>query len=183
MHIVSADTNQIAICLADKYNTRSSVIGAYWLILGYQTQWGLASTKTGRNPAPFPIAFPNAIFSVVAVSNYTSFAISQLTLTGFNTSIGSDTGAGLLWWIAVGRQQWGKIIADATELVFPVPYTGLNYIVLATSSDYYPLGGVNWIANPIDQTKVNLSRTNSNGAANIANWPAASQVCWLSLGY
>lgn len=70
---------------------------------GLILQWGLASTKTGRNPAPFPIAFPNAIFSVVAVSNYTSFAIKQLTLTGFGTSIDSDTGAGLLWWIAVGR--------------------------------------------------------------------------------
>ena len=70
-----------------------------WLL----AQWGLASTKTGRTPAPFPIAFPNAVFSVVAVSNYTSFAISKLTLTGFNTVIGSDTGDGLLWWIAVGR--------------------------------------------------------------------------------
>ena len=70
---------------------------------GLILQWGLASTKTGRTPAPFPIAFPNAVFSVVAVSNYTSFAISKLTLTGFNTVIGSDTGDGLLWWIAVGR--------------------------------------------------------------------------------
>ena len=66
-------------------------------------QWGLASTETGRYPAPFPIAFPNAVFSVVAVSNYTSCAISKPTLTGFNTTLGSDKGDGLLWWIAVGR--------------------------------------------------------------------------------
>lgn len=65
--------------------------------------WGLASTEAGRDPAPFPIAFPNAVFSVVAVSNYTSCAISKPTLTGFNTTLGSDTGDGLLWWIAVGR--------------------------------------------------------------------------------
>ena len=71
--------------------------------MSLSVQWGLASTKTGRTPAPFPIAFPNAVFSVVAVSNYTSFAISKLTLTGFNTAIGSDKGDGLLWWIAVGR--------------------------------------------------------------------------------
>lgn len=70
---------------------------------GLILQWGLASTATGRDPAPFPIAFPNAIFSVVAVSNYTGFAILKPTLTGFNTVINSDTGAGLLWWIAVGR--------------------------------------------------------------------------------
>ena len=72
-------------------------------LLGAYEQWGLASTATGRSPAPFPIAFPNAIFSVVAVSNYTGFAISQLTLTGFSTTINSDAGDGLLWWIAVGR--------------------------------------------------------------------------------
>lgn len=70
---------------------------------GLILQWGLASTEAGRYPAPFPIAFPNAVFSVVAVSNYTSCAISKPTLTGFNTTLGSDTGDGLLWWIAVGR--------------------------------------------------------------------------------
>lgn len=70
---------------------------------GLILQWGLASTAAGRDPAPFPIAFPNAVFSVVAVSNYTSCAISKPTLTGFNTTLGSDTGDGLLWWIAVGR--------------------------------------------------------------------------------
>ena len=70
---------------------------------GLILQWGLASTATGRAPALFPIAFPNAIFSVVAVSHYTGFAISQLTLTGFSTTINSDTGDGLLWWIAIGR--------------------------------------------------------------------------------
>ena len=75
----------------------------YWLAYGIQMQWGLASTVAGRDPAPFPIAFPNAVFSVVAVSNYTSCAISKPTLTGFNTTLGSDTGDGLLWWIAVGR--------------------------------------------------------------------------------
>jgi len=66
-------------------------------------QWGKATTETGRDPTLFPIAFPNAIFSVVAVSNYTSFAISGLTLTRFRTTIGSDTGDGILWWIAVGK--------------------------------------------------------------------------------
>ena len=72
-------------------------------LLGAYEQWGNASTATGRDPAPFPIAFPNAVFSVVAVSNYTGFAIHKLTLTGFNTTINSDTGDGLLWWIAVGQ--------------------------------------------------------------------------------
>lgn len=72
-------------------------------LLGAYEQWGKATTETGRDPTLFPIAFPNAIFSVVAVSNYTSFAISGLTLTRFRTTIGSDTGDGILWWIAVGK--------------------------------------------------------------------------------
>ena len=97
-------------------------------------QWGKATTETGRDPTLFPIAFPNAIFSVVAVSNYTSFAISGLTLTRFRTTIGSDTGDGILWWIAVGKQQWGfgeSPYATPTTYTYPLAYSvnALNVVI------------------------------------------------------
>ena len=88
-----------------------------------------------------------------------------------------------VFWISLGIQQWGKIIVDATELVFPIPYTGLNYIVLATSSAYQGVGGVNWIAVPVDKTKVKLSRTYSNSPYNFDGWPKECSPCWFSLGY
>lgn len=101
------DNTRISI---DTQDTNNGIVAALLEQNGYVKfanglilQWGLASTATGRDPAQFPIAFPNAIFSVVAVSNYTGFAILKPTLTGFNTVINSDTGTGLLWWIAVGR--------------------------------------------------------------------------------
>lgn len=75
-------------------------------LLGEYEQWGVASTKTGRSPVLFPIAFPKAIFSIAACSNYTTLYISDVkmpTLTGFYTGIGSDKGDGLVWWFAIGK--------------------------------------------------------------------------------
>ena len=102
--IVSVQHQVLTISLSHGIVTMPELVYRMLVTLLYVSkQWGLASTEAGRDPAPFPIAFPNAVFSVVAVSNYTSCAISKPTLTGFNTTLGSDTGDGLLWWIAVGR--------------------------------------------------------------------------------
>lgn len=139
----------------------------YWLSIGIQTQWGLASTKIGRTPAPFPIAFPNAVFSVVAVSNYTSFAISKLTLTGFNTVIGSDTGDGLVWWFAIGKQQWGYTGEQSNKIVFPLKYTRAVFVIIPIVGD-----GI-----PQPATNVTLS-----GATSVGYTGTGTKTYWISIG-
>lgn len=106
----------------------------FWIAVGFQ-QWGLASTKTGRDPVPFPIAFPKAIFSIAACSNYTTFYIDDVkipTLTGFYTGIGSDQGDGLVWWFAIGKQQWGR--STAATLKFPISFQKFFCITTAQES-------------------------------------------------
>lgn len=134
-HAFNLTTSGLSYCYHGSAGGDCSDTATY-IAIGQAQQWGLASTAAGRDPAPFPIAFPNAVFSVVAVSNYTSFAISGLTLTRFRTTIGSDTGDGILWWIAVGKQQWGVINAPAfpdegQPVTFPIKFSKIPSVITA----------------------------------------------------
>lgn len=57
------------------------------------------------------------------------------TLTGFSTGIGSDSGDGLVWWFAIGKQQWGMwsgAYQTGTTITFPIAF-GVCYSVCVTS--------------------------------------------------
>ena len=59
------------------------------------------------------------------------------TLTGFSTGIGSDSGDGLVWWFAIGKQQWGVITCTTGregEFIFPISFTTKCLSFIASAS-------------------------------------------------
>lgn len=85
---------------------------AWWVKFGGTIpliiQGGKASANTtGRDPVHFPVAFTTIAcptFTTIGGSPQWGFAngTNQVSLTGFNTLIGNDTGTFPLWWLASG---------------------------------------------------------------------------------
>jgi hypothetical protein len=66
-------------------------------------QWGVESIAPGANTLTFPLAFPNACFSVVAtpIAAATGFVLTT-TYTTTNCSMRAATANGAAHWVAVG---------------------------------------------------------------------------------
>lgn len=80
---------------------------------GLIIQWGVKVTTSGEGAVTFPLAFPTAVYSVVAtdITNgaYTSAeiaAVGSVTTSGFNVSSRQHDGTSVnttVYWISVGR--------------------------------------------------------------------------------
>jgi hypothetical protein len=95
--IISSSFNQFI-------NTKSSN-GYTYLPNGLILQWGLQNESS---IGTFPVAFPNACFSLIATGNINAFLADSSVTTSYIVSnsqfyvrLGSDSGT-LLYWIAIG---------------------------------------------------------------------------------
>ena len=140
-------------CLAVKSVTTSSFVshmydngrgfaGRYWCAIGEQ-QWG---TSTSEKTKTFPIAFSNSCYSVLNIMNvnsnrYENPYVIDVTASSFKSGLSGVNYA--MYWIAVGKQQWGKITDISsggntnTAITFPVTITTLFTAALTSvrSSD------------------------------------------------
>lgn len=98
-------------------------------------QWGYEITFTAKTIV-FPCPYAEIIPSVIGASSGSSakLAINANSLTSFNAS---NQAAQTIWWIAIGKQQWGYIqTPSSTNIVnLNVPYTSTHYACFAQKAD------------------------------------------------
>ena len=95
----------IASNISNYWINNKNVNGYTYLPNGLILQWGLQNESS---IGTFPVAFPNACFSLIATGNVNAFLADGSVTTSYIVSnsqfyvrIGSDTG-NLLYWIAIG---------------------------------------------------------------------------------
>ncbi len=102
-----------------------------WIAIGQQ-QWGYEITFTAKTIV-FPCPYAEIIPSVIGASSGSSakLAINANSLTSFNAS---NQAAQTIWWIAIGKQQWGY--GDALKwpgltIELPIPFSNSVYATVA----------------------------------------------------
>ena len=113
----------------------------WWLSIGMQ-QWGYlvhSGTTTGQT-VNFNITFPTACYSVVAsrtdsgATSYWTFVIhtDSVTTNKFQCHLANN-----LYWIAFGKQQWGKTSSSGratTTVTLPIAMTSAIYAVVISQA-------------------------------------------------
>ena len=111
-----------------------------YIVIGMQ-QWGYLahSGNTTGQTVNFNITFPTACYSVVAsrtdsgATSYWTFVIhtNSVTTTKFQCHLANN-----LYWIALGKQQWGESLGTSspTTVTLPIAYTSTLFAAYATPS-------------------------------------------------
>lgn len=99
-----------------------------WLVLGIQ-QWG---TSTSEKTKTFPIAFSNSCYSVLNIMNvnsnrYENPYVIDVTASSFKSGLSGVNYA--MYWIAVGKQQWGE--GSYSKYTFPIAFTNTSYVFVS----------------------------------------------------
>ena len=134
-------------CVQSSNNASFVTRGGYqsycdWIAAGKAQQWGYLShsgNTTGQT-VPFNISFPTSCYSVVAsrtdsgATSYWTFVIhtDSVTTTKFQCHLANN-----LYWIAIGKQQWGYNSNNAAGATtgFPISFASACYGVVHCSGN------------------------------------------------
>lgn len=147
-------------------NAASTSVGISVIFLGKQ-QWGYEITFTAKTIV-FPCPYAEIIPSVIGASSGSSakLAINANSLTSFNAS---NQAAQTIWWIAIGKQQWGTEPGVGTY-EYPIPYTALCYGVITNRQ----VKKSNNATTAVDITLTEFTCSKSDGMGDYSfNWLSA----------
>ena len=143
---------------------RYTGVGSYkvsYIAFGYQ-QWG---TSTSEKTKTFPIAFSNSCYSVLNIMNvnsnrYENPYVIDVTASSFKSGLSGVNYA--MYWIAVGKQQWGEYIPTNANLGYritlPITYSSsTSYIVVCSNDDTTNSYICTSAAKRIDEKQIDLA--------------------------
>ena len=139
----------------------------YYLFAAGVQQWGYEITFTAKTIV-FPCPYAEIIPSVIGASSGSSakLAINANSLTSFNAS---NQAAQTIWWIAIGKQQWGTEPGVGTY-EYPIPYTALCYGVITNRQ----VKKSNNATTAVDITLTEFTCSKSDGMGDYSfNWLSA----------
>ena len=142
-------------------NGNAGISDCRWYIVGKQ-QWG---TSTSEKTKTFPIAFSNSCYSVLNIMNvnsnrYENPYVIDVTASSFKSGLSGVNYA--MYWIAVGKQQWGEYIPTNANLGYritlPITYSSsTSYIVVCSNDDTTNSYICTSAAKRIDEKQIDLA--------------------------
>ena len=147
----------------------------YYIAIGYQ-QWGRTGSISGdtTKTITYPVAYTSAFYSIALVSmdNVSDWntEISGTPSTSRVTIIVRGKQRSNVYWISLGKQQWG-ICKSETTTTFPLKFSNACYSVVLT---------MNFASNRYENPYVN--NINSSGFYCSMSWSAQQNMTWLAIG-